>query len=1154
MTLSQDDLLKIFVEEATEHLSTIENDFLALEKAEDAIDAALVNKVFRTAHSIKGGAGFIGLRNIKNLSHKMETVLGRIRSGKLSPPEYKLSAVINTLLLASDTLKDLVANVANSDKMDISMPMEALNSIVDDSINHAQIQSINDMQILPPEPDSPNAADVNNRDGGQVSSDGDAQIGSLYPLALAAIVKTNLVDVFPEMKISDNDLLQAKIEGKYIYVLRVDFINDVQFHGKSAQEIIDEIKGYGTVLSVRTGEKPDIFSESTDIENHPFLYIAFACVLGPEDASLLLDAGNENLFPVDRRGGFQTRPAPNPSDSEPANSEFAHTELAYTEPAYTEPAYTEPARTEPGGFARRSFGRPYDNEFPEPGVGKEPFSDTSPASIRVNIHLLDSLMNLAGELVLTRNQLLTAIDNNDHHNTEIVGKRVDLITSDLQKVIMLTRLQPVGNLFNKFPRLVRNLSRELGKETVLEIEGAGVELDRTLLEAMSDPLNHLIRNAVDHGIEKAGVRKLNGKGETGKIVLRAFNEAGQVIIEVSDDGAGINPEKVAIDAVSKGFVSEEQVRIMTLKDKLNLIFLPGFSTVQTVSDLSGRGVGMDVVKTNLDNLRGLIDIFSTPGLGTRIKIKLPLTLAIIPCQIISIENDRFAIPQVNLEELIRIPASMVKERIEMVGDAEVVRLRGKLLPLVRLTEILGIQRTYTDPKMQRRKIDRRTSLADRRSMKSPMFADDVNMDASKIESAENMLFDASAFPNFRSTVVVNPSSYRKVTDRRYRATSALNIAVVSTGQIKYGLIVDSFCDSEEIVVKPLGKHLKSCRGYAGATIMGDGRVALILDVNNLSEIAGLFSVSGTRRAIDVARAAEKAIKPDAEQLHLLVFRNAEEANSIKEEQFALPLNQVLRIEKIRMCDLQSFGGIKAIQYRGGNLPVFSIDEIAKVRPLAVREHLLVIVFMVAGRELGLLAIGPVDSVVTEAVANGSALKQPGIMGSIILNGKTTLLVDVLDLVRNLQPGWFSAVNSPGKLNSNGLATVKGETILVADDSNFFRNQIKSFIQQEGYQVVDAEDGEVAWRILQELGQDISLVVTDMEMPRLDGFELTATIRKDERFSRLPIIAMTTLADDKDMERAKLAGVNEYQLKLDKEKLLDSINALILMKRRQKEKR
>jgi two-component system chemotaxis sensor kinase CheA len=374
---------------------------------------------------------------------------------------------------------------------------------------------------------------------------------------------------------------------------------------------------------------------------------------------------------------------------------------------------------------------------------------------------------------------------------------------------------------------------------------------------------------------------------------------------------------------------------------------------------------------------------------------------------------------------------------------------------------------------------------------------------------------------------------RETADRRQRAKSALNIAVVSTGQIKYGLIVDAFHDSEEIVVKPLGRHLKSCRGYAGATIMGDGKVALILDVNSLSEMAGLFSVSGTRRAVEVAMAAEKAIRPpDADLLSLLVFRNAED------EQFALPLNQVLRIEKIRLADIQSFGRIRTIQYRGGNLPVFSIDEVAPVQRLASCEQLLVIVFMVAGRELGLLAIGPVDSVSTLAGVDGSALKQPGIMGSIIVDGKTTLLVDVLGLVRSLQPDWFSAVSSPGH------EILKNKTILVADDSNFFRSQIKSFIQQEGYSVVDAEDGEAAWQIFQKSWKDISLVITDMEMPRLNGFELAKIIRKDERFSGIPIIALTTLADEKDMARAKRAGVDEYQIKLDKERLLDCIRSLI----------
>ena len=761
----------------------------------------------------------------------------------------------------------------------------------------------------------------------------------------------------------------------------------------------------------------------------------------------------------------------------------------------------------------------------------EPCTEILPTSIRVNIHLLDSLMNLAGELVLSRNQLLKAIAARDQNNTEIVGKRVDAITSDLQKVIMLTRMQPVGSLFNRFPRIVRNLSRELGKETELEIEGADVELDRTLLEAMSDPLNHLIRNAVDHGIETADVRIRHGKVESGKILLRAFNEAGQVVIEVSDDGAGIDPEKVAAAAVSRGFVSEDQARIMAHKDKLNLIFLPGFSTARTISELSGRGVGMDVVKTNLDNLGGLIDLVSTPGTGTRIKIKLPLTLAIIPSQIISTEGERFAIPQMNLEELLRIRAGSIKDRIERVGDAEVVRLRGKLLPLVRLTDVLKIARTYIDPETRLRKTDRRRSLSDRRSRKSPLFADDFQTQTEGPQSG------GSEAPLVLSPAVTGPdhsaaSCCRNTADRRQRAASALNVAVVSTGQLKYGLIVDAFHDSEEIVVKPLGRHLKTCRGYAGASIMGDGRVALILDVNNLSEMAGLFSVSGTRRAVEVARAEQNAIRPAADLLNLLVFRNAED------EHFALPLNQVLRIEKTRQCDIQSFGNIRAIQYRGGNLPVFSIDQVACVRPLAVRENLLVIVFMVAGRELGLLAIGPVDSMMTHADADGSALKQPGIMGSVILNGKTTLIVDILDLVRNLQPDWFSAASSPEH------ELMKSKTILVADDSNFFRSQIKSFIQHAGYTVVDAEDGEDAWRILQKSGQDISLVVTDMEMPRLNGFELTETIRKDERFSRMPIIALTTLADDRDMERAKRAGVDEYQIKLDKERLLDSIRMLL----------
>lgn len=1085
MTLFQDDLLKVFVEEAVEHLSSIENGFLAMEKSADAFDAELVNRIFRAAHSIKGGAGFIGLLNIKDLSHKMETILGRLRKEKqVSNPN-----IINCLLLATDVLKNLIANVETSDGMDICRAMESLNAV--------------DMEA----PASP--------------------VKEIHPPPEGNMTHPPVQDIFIKMAIPENDVLQAGNEGKYIYILRMDAASDERINGRTHEQIIDDIKAYTTFLSSRTMSACDAVSnEGNTSGRHTFLFVAFACALSLEDVTLLLEVSPKNLFQVDK---LVSPPLHEDSDAafdfEAPDATRLRSEQV---PAGLEAGATGIDSESPLEI-RVSGTDPKTLDVMQPGSENEPFAEVIPASIRVNIHLLDSLMNLAGELVLSRNQLLKAIADKDQGNTENVGKRVDSLTSDLRKVIMLTRMQPVGNLFNRFHRIVRNLSRELGKEIELVLEGTEVELDRTLLEAMSDPLNHLIRNAVDHGIETIDVRKQCGKVKTGRITLRAFNEAGQVVIEVSDDGAGIDPEKVAAVAVAKGFVSEEHVRIMVQKDKLNLIFIPGFSTAGKVSDLSGRGVGMDVVKTNLDNIGGLIDMVSTPSMGTRIQIKLPLTLAIIPSQIISSEGERFAIPQMNLEELLRIPAGSVKDRIERVGNAEVVRLRGKLLPLVRLTDVLKIERTFIDPKTCQRAKDRRQTLSDRRSKKSPMFEEDSSPQAESPQGAEEPLLLTSALSSSGSSDL---TLCRETVDRRQRAKSALNIAVVSTGQIKYGLIVEAFHDSEEIVVKSLGRHLKACRGYAGATIMGDGKVALILDVNNLSEMAGLFSVSGTRRAVEVARTAEKVISPAADMLNLLVFRNAEV------EQFALPLNQVLRVEKVRLCDIQSFGKFRSIQFRGANLPVFSIDEVARVQKLAAHEYLLVIVFMVAGRELGLLAIGPVDAVLTHAGIDGGLLKQPGIMGSIILDGKTTLIVDVLDLIRCLQPEWFSATGSLG------LETLKSKTILVVDDSVFFRSQIKSFIQQEGYSVVDAEDGEAAWRILRKSGQDISLVVTDMEMPRLNGFELTEAIRRDKRFSHIPIIALTTLADDKDMERAKRAGVSEYLIKLDKERLLDRIRLLI----------
>ena len=738
-------------------------------------------------------------------------------------------------------------------------------------------------------------------------------------------------------------------------------------------------------------------------------------------------------------------------------------------------------------------------------------------SLRVHVKLLDSLMTLAGELVLGRNQLLQALSGKDPKATQAVGKRIDHITSELQEAIMRTRMQPIGNVFNKFPRVARDLSRKLGKEVELTLEGKNVELDKTLIEAIADPLTHLVRNAIDHGIEPPEQREREGKYPIGKIRLKAFHEAGQVNIEIEDDGRGLDGGKLGAEAVKKGFITREQAGRLSQNEQIRLIFLPGFSMVREVTDLSGRGVGMDVVKTNLDRLGGQIDVTTEAGKGTTVRIKVPLTLAIIPSQIIVTENERYAIPQVNLVELIRIPAEQVQERVEIVGNAEVVRLRSRLLPLVRLSDLLGLPRTYRHPVSEKSESDRRERIADRRSRKSDLFGSLPEAE----ESSESTSFQ-------KGHVGESNLRPRSNTGRRYRAASGLNIAVVSSGDAKYGLVVDALFDAEEIVVHPLGRHLKHTRGYAGATIMGDGKVALILDIMALAKLAEFSSVDESTRAKELAEEKAAAAKTAKGHQSLLVFRNA------RDEQFAVPLNQVLRIEKISASDIEVVGGRKVMQYRGGNLLLFAIDQVASVNPLKEKGALLVLVFMLAGREIGLLATGPVDAVDVFGKPDEKALKQPGIVGSVVIDGQTTLLVDIFDIIRTLNPEWFAHKNEPDEIPAQGAK------ILIAEDSDFFRDQVKGFMENEGYRVLEARDGLEAWQLLETQGAQISLVVTDLEMPNLDGFGLAEKIKSDQRYRHLPVIALTTLAEDDDIARGRKAGIDDYQIKLDRERLLESI--------------
>ncbi|NPA25947.1 MAG: response regulator, partial [Deltaproteobacteria bacterium] len=758
--------------------------------------------------------------------------------------------------------------------------------------------------------------------------------------------------------------------------------------------------------------------------------------------------------------------------------------------------------------------------------GEKSKSNAPAATLRVSVTLLEDLMTLAGEMVLSRNQLMQAISQQDIHSIKLSGQRIDLVTSELQEAIMMTRMQPIGSVFNKFPRVVRDMSQKLNKEINLVITGKDVELDKTIVEGLNDPLTHLIRNSADHGIEPPEIREAAGKPRAGLIELKAYHEAGQVNIEITDDGKGLDAEKIADKALEKGMITADQHKAMSTKEKMALIMLPSLSTAEKVTDVSGRGVGMDVVKSNIDQLGGQIEIDSEPGKGTTIKIKLPLTLAIIPSLLVTVGQERFAIPQVNISELVRIAAAQVKDRIERVGDSEVMPLRGELIPLIRMSAVLGIKTTVILPESGEEIEDRRQMIADRRSPAIPL--DETGAENTPTEAADSETREDGLKP-------------RSGADRRYKSSSDLNIVVVSAGSFKYGLVVDDLHDSIEIVVKPLGRHLKHLKSYAGATIMGDGRVALILDVSGIAQLANLTSMAGSRRAQKLAENKDE-IQQAKDMQALLLFRNG------PDEPCAVPLDIVERVEQIRHEDIEVKGDQKIMKYRGGILPLFALSDVTDITELTEDQELVVIVFTVAEREIGLLASQPVDTIEIKTIIDHETLRRTGIMGSAIIKEQTTLLIDIYEIVETLKPEWFKRLQKKKDrqvMHPQGGAGGDSDEfeikkILLVEDSDFFRSQLKKYIDDDERICIPAEDGLVAWNWLQEHPDELSLIITDIEMPNMDGFELCRRIRADNRFDHLKIIAVTSLAAEEHIATGKEIGIDDYQIKLDKEKLLASI--------------
>jgi two-component system chemotaxis sensor kinase CheA len=665
-------------------------------------------------------------------------------------------------------------------------------------------------------------------------------------------------------------------------------------------------------------------------------------------------------------------------------------------------------------------------------------------SIRVNVDTLEHLMTMVSELVLTRNQLLEISRRNEDTEFKVPLQRLSNVTAELQEGVMKTRMQPIGNAWQKLPRIVRDLSSELHKQIELEMHGADTELDRQVLDLIKDPLTHMVRNSADHGLETPAERAAAGKPEQGTIRLSAYHEGGHIIICIADNGRGLNTERIKAKAVTNGLVTEAELEKMTEAQVHKFIFAPGFSTAVAVTSVSGRGVGMDVVRTNIDQIGGTIDVKSVAGEGSSVTIKIPLTLAIVSALIVEAAGDRFAIPQLSVVELVRARANS-EHRIERIKDTAVLRLRNKLLPLMHLKKLLKI-------------------------------------DDGSSSDPENGF-----------------------------------IVVTQVGSQTFGIVVDGVFHTEEIVVKPMSTKLRHIDMFSGNTILGDGAVIMIIDPNGIAKALG--ASGSASHEISDENAAQRASA--AEQLtSLLVFR----AGSMQPK--AVPLGLVTRLEEIATDKIELSNGRYMVQYREQLMPLVQMNGVS-VQTSGAQP---ILVFADDRRSMGLVVDEIID-IVEEKLNIEVTGSEAGILGSAVIKGQATEVIDVGHFLPMAFADWFT------RKEMNPAASA--QSVLLVDDSAFFRNMLAPVLKAAGYRVRVAPNAQEGLTALRS-GQSFDVVLTDIEMPDMNGFEFAETIRADAHLSSMPIIALSSMVSPAAIERGRQAGFHDYVAKFDRPGLIAAL--------------